>query len=171
MKKNINVFYSLALISLVVLTMVACGGKESEQETATQTADDRLGKLEVEIPDELKDNPEAVAYIEGMTEVADEYALLMDDMFEEVGDLSGKESEDLTMMEQLKLVKATGEVAVRSAEIMLKWGEYQNQRAAIDEQLSDEEIVALEQVLKHFEERMTQIAEKHEIAMEGHTES
>lgn len=167
MKKYTTYINSLILIVCVCSTIIACGGKEN----GTKTADERLGKLEVDIPEELKNNDEVVEYIEGMTRVADEYAILMDDMLEEVGDLSGKEPEELTMMEQLKLVKATGEVAVRSAEIMAAWEEYQSKRNELDQLLSSEEIQALEEVLEHFEARMMQIAEKHEDILVDQTES
>lgn len=166
-RKNSIYFTSAMLFSLVMFTMFACGGKEK----ANDTADKRLGKLEVEIPAELEENEEIVAYIEGMNEVADQYAILMDDMLEEVGDLSGKEPEELSMMEQLRLVKATGEVTVRSAEIMSRWSEYIDQRDSLNEQLSEEELQALEAVYTRFEQRMTQIMEKHEDLFTEETES
>lgn len=147
--------------------MFACGGKDK----ASDNADKRLGKLEVEIPAELEGNKEIVSYIHGMNEVADQYAILMDDMFDEVGDLSGKDPEELSMMEQLRLVKATSEVAVRSAEIMGAWAEYMEQRESLNEQLSEDELQALEAVFIRFEQRMTQIMEKHEDLFEETTES
>lgn len=158
MKKYSIYLSSVVLLTLVMVTVFSCGGKDK----GGDTADKRFGTLSIDIPDELKDNAELVTYIEGMNKVADDYAILMDDTLEEVGDLSGKNPEELSTMEQLRLVKATGEVSVRSAEIMSRWSEYQDQRNKLDVELSEEELKALEAVYTRFEERMIQIMEKHE---------
>lgn len=167
MKRYSLYLTSAVLIVSVMFTVFACGGKKDAKETANE----RFGTLKLDIPKTLENKPEVVDYIKGMNEVADEYAILMDDMFEEVGDLSGKEPEELSMMEQLRLVKATSEVAVRSAGIMTKWTEYQDKRNSMNEQLSEEEIQALEAVYVRFEQRMMQIVEKHEDVFSDQTES
>lgn len=150
-----------ALIALILIAFFACSS-ESENK-----ADARLGKLEVEIPAELEGNPEVVAYIKGMNEVVDEYALLIDDIMEDVGEYAGVKQEDLGMMDQIKLTKATAEVSIKSVEIMSKWGEHIDKRANLDQQLSDEEIKALENVYKRFEQRFVQIQQKHAESFEN----
>lgn len=117
--------------------------------------------MEVEIPAELKDKPEVVEYIEGMSQVADQYALMIDDMLEEVGEYEGVEQADLSIMDQIKLTKATAEVAIRSAEILGKWAGYQDNRDHMEEQLSDAELEALAGVWKRFEARIVQIESRH----------
>lgn len=151
MRNNIN----LLLLTTVLLFFVACGGKNNS------TADNKLGKLEIEIPEEIKDNKEVVEFIEGMAEVSDEYALMIDKILEDNADIIGKESDELSMMEQLSLVKSTGEVAVKSAGIMEKWGTYMQKRSNLENELTDEELKALESVMTRFEKRMEQIEAKY----------
>ncbi len=151
MKQIFHISFALFL----ALLMGACGCNSKSE------ANKRLGKIEVEIPAELKNKPEVVKYIKGMSEIADDYALLIDDMFEEVGEYAGKDESELSMIDKVKLTKATAEVAIRSAEIVGKWGEYQNKRTQLEEQLSDAETEALENVWKRFEQRIEQIEARH----------
>lgn len=152
MKQIINIGHLFIILSLV---LSSCGSSKKD------TANNRLGKMEVEIPSELKDKPEVVEYIKGMSQVADQYALMIDDMLEEVGEYEGVEQEDLSIMDQIKLTKATAEVAMRSVEILGKWAEYQDKRDKLEEQLSDEELEALAGVWKRFEARIVQIESRH----------
>jgi len=160
--KRIN--YLFVLLGFLVLSTIAvsCGRKEK-----TEVADNQLGKMEVVIPDELKDNPELVEYIEGMTEVFDEYALLLDGMMKELGEFSGKTIDELNMREKIKMTATGAELAVKSAPILVKWGELQAKSSYMDEQLTDEEVIALESVMDRFEARMAQIEEKHQKVFEG----
>ncbi|MHA7109700.1 hypothetical protein ACRTDU_06215 [Sunxiuqinia elliptica] len=151
MKQIFHISFALFL----ALLMGACGSNSKSE------ANKRLGKIEVEIPAELKNKPEVVKYIKGMSEIADDYALLIDDMFEEVGEYAGKDESELSMIDKVKLTKATAEVAIRSAEIVGKWGEYQNKRTQLEKQLSDAETEALENVWKRFEQRIEQIEARH----------
>lgn len=152
MKQIINIGHLFIILSLV---LSSCGSCKKD------TAIHRLGKMEVEIPSELKDKPEVVEYIKGMSQVADQYALMIDDMLEEVGEYEGVEQKDLSIMDQIKLTKATAEVAMRSVEILGKWAEYQDKRDKLEEQLSDEELEALAGVWKRFEARIVQIESRH----------
>lgn len=143
----------VGFVFILSFLMSACSGKKDTE--------NKLGKMEVEIPDALKDKPEVVAYINQMAEVSDEYAVLVDEIMDEAGHLSGVSADELSMMEKLKLVTLTAEVAAKSTEIMSKWAEYQNQRAGLEEQMSDEELEALSVVWTRFEERMAQIDQKY----------
>jgi len=153
--KNVK-FTILAIACSLFSILTSCsGGTESSQ------ADNKLGKIEIEIPAALKNKPEAVEYIKGMTEVADGYALMIDNVFEEYGEYIGVPEEELGMMDKIKLVKATADVAVKYTELMGKWAQYQEKRNALNEQLSEEELKALENVWHRFEKRMEQIEAKH----------
>jgi cell division protein FtsL len=153
-----------AVIAFIVVPMllISCSGNSSKN---SSEADKKLGKLKVEIPAELNDKPEVVNYINGMHEVADEYALIIDQVMDEAGHLAGVPEEDLTMMQKIKLVKLTAEVASKSTVTMAKWAEFQEQRVAIEEQMTDEELEALEAVWARFEERIKQIDNKYKGAL------
>lgn len=143
----------LLLVGFVTVMFTACGSKNN--------ADNKLGKLELEIPVELKDNPEAIAYLKGMNKVVDDYAVIIDNALSDVGDLAGKSEEDLSMLENMRLLKATGEIAIGVAPIMTKWVNYMEEREKLNEQLTDNELVALESSWRRLEQRMTQIEEKY----------
>ncbi len=143
----------LILICIVAISLTACGGKNK--------ADNKLGKLELQIPAELKDKPEAIAFIKGMNKVVDDYAILIDNALCDVGDLAGKNQDELGMLENMRLLKATGEIAIGAAPIMLKWTEYLEKRESLNKQLTTDELYALESSFKRLEQRMTQIEKKY----------
>jgi hypothetical protein len=155
--KSIKKGMTLMAIILLAATMMSCGNKESSKK-----AEDRLGKMEVVIPGELQDNPEIVAYIEGMSEVVDAYALLMDEMIGELSGMEGKEWEELKIGEQLKLTKAAAKFAMKAAPITTKWAEYELNKGTVVNELTEEELMALETVYRRFEKRMEQIEEKNQ---------
>lgn len=154
----------ILFLSLVAVLLVSCGGSGSD-------ADNKLGKLDIEIPEELKDNKEAVEYIENMAAISDEYALMIDKVLEDVGHLVGKDESELGMMDKLKLVKATGEITIGSAEVMGKWGEYMEKRHELEDLLNDDQLKAMEVVMNRFEQRMEQINAKYgELGTENKSE-
>ena len=53
----------VGFVFILSFLMSACSGKKDTE--------NKLGKMEVEIPDALKDKPEVVAYINQMAEVSD----------------------------------------------------------------------------------------------------
>ncbi len=152
--KVFNYFVAIAFM----LSMVACtSSSESE-------ANKKLGKLEIEIPAELKDNPEICEYIKTTTQAVDEYALLLDRVCDEVKDI---DPDNMSMVEQIKVMKVVGEYTLESAKLMVTWGEAVEKRALIEENLSDAEIEALAQVFTHFENRLKQIDEKYAEEFDG----
>ena len=157
--KNAMTLFTIVLLSV---TMVSCGGKDS-----TKKAENQLGKMEVVVPAELKDNPEIVAYIEGMSDVVDAYALLMDEMIGNLSGMEGKEWDELKIGEQLKLTKAAAQFAMKAAPITARWAEYEAKKGTVVNELSEEEMMALETVYKRLEKRMEQIEEKNQDFFEG----
>lgn len=152
--------FKTTIIAFIVAPMIlmSCGENRSKK---SAEADDELGKLKFEIPAELKDKPEVVNYIESMNEVADEYALIVDQIMDEAGHLAGVPEEELSTMQKIKLVKLMADVGMKSTMTMAKWAEYQERRVTIEEQMTDAELEALASVWTRFEERMKQIDEKY----------
>jgi hypothetical protein len=123
--------------------------------------------MEVVIPDALKDNPEIVAYIEGMSEVVDGYALLLDETIPKLEGMQGKTFEELTMREKVKLTSIAAEVSMKSAPLMTKWAELESKQSLMDDELTEEEVLALEALTKRFEQRLIQIQERNQEFFEG----
>ncbi|MDD2552739.1 MAG: hypothetical protein PHO84_03330 [Dysgonamonadaceae bacterium] len=155
MKKR---FFPLTL-AIIAISMVTYSCADNPKRTA---ADNELGKIEVEIPASLKNKPEVVTYIHDMNKIADDYAMLIDQVLSDLGGLENKEDLDnLSMMDKIKLMKVSAEVGFKSIDIMSKWGDYHSKVNFFKEDLTEDEAVALEAVLKRFEKRMEQIEEKH----------
>lgn len=159
--------YVIAFVAIFLLTgiLTSCGSDKKNDELVN-----RLGKMEVIIPDELQDNPEMVEYIEGMTEIVDSYAFMFDEMIEEMSQYKGKDFDDLNMREKIKFTATAAEIAIKSAPVMVKWAEYEAKRSAFDDELTEEELMALESVCLRFEKRMEQIEERHSEFFEGESE-
>ena len=153
--KSIKNTIAVLTIILFSISLTSCGSKGNSDE-----AENRFGKMEVVIPDELKDNPEIVEYIEGMCEIVDEYALLMDDMIGDLDGIAGKDWSELKMGERLNLTKTAAKFAMKAAPITVKWGEVEVKRSIVESELTEEELLALETVMLRFEKRMEQIEEK-----------
>lgn len=154
MKKG---FFSLTL-AVLTISMFTFSCTNNSQKSA---ADQKLGKLDVEIPASLKNKPEVVTYIHDMNEIADAYATMIDKVLSDLGGFEKKDMENLSMMDKIKLMKASSEVGIKSIDILAKWGDYHNRQNILLEDLTDDEALALESVLKRFEERMNQIEKKH----------
>ncbi len=153
---NISIF-SLTL-TIITFSLFSFSCADNPKKTV---ADGKLGRLDVEIPPSLIDKPEVVAYIHDMNQIADEYAILIDQVLTDMGGFKNVDADNLGMMDKLKLMKVTAEVGFKSIDIMSKWGDYHNKRNLFLEDLTNDEAVALESVLKRFEERMQQIEKKH----------
>ena len=154
MKKRNSIF----IINLLTITMLlySCGG--DKQKTA---ADNKLGKLDVEIPASLKNKPEVVTYIHDMNKVADDYALLIDQVLTDFRGFEKKDIDNMGMMDKIKFMKVSAEVGFKSLDMISKWGDYHNKLELFKEDLNEDQTLALESVMKRFEERMKQIEEKH----------
>ncbi len=159
--------YVIAFVAMFLLSGVlfSCGSDKKNEEAVN-----KLGKMEVVIPDELKDNPEMIEYIEGMTEVVDAYALMFDELISEMKPYKGKNFDDLNMREKIKFTATSAEVVVKSAPVMAKWAEYEISRSTFNDELTEEEMIALESVWLHFEQRMEQIEDRHSEFFDGEGE-
>ena len=155
MKKNKNVL----LFAIILFSMSFNSCTKNKEKTA---ADHQLGKIEVEIPKSLQNKPEVVAYIHDMSKIADDYAIMIDQVLTDFKGFEGKDMEKMGMMDKIKFMKVSAEVGFKSVDIMSKWGDYHNKVNFFKDDLTEDETLALESVLKRFEERMGQIGKKHE---------
>ncbi|MBN2817731.1 MAG: hypothetical protein JXP36_02090 [Bacteroidales bacterium] len=168
MKTKIFQFNLGTLVLLVSVLFAACSGS-SKKETE---ADEKFGRLQIEIPESLKEKTEVVNYINDMNKLADDYALLIDRVADEAKEFRGKNMEELGIMDKIKLTKIAAETSFQSIEILGKWGEYVDKRMNLQEKLTQDEVVALEAVYDRFEERLKQVQARHaELFNEAHTEN
>ncbi|MGB4134708.1 MAG: hypothetical protein WBK12_11150, partial [Tenuifilaceae bacterium] len=83
-------YHLIPLLLLVGIFLFGCGSKEKKVETST------FQPMEVQIPDALKDNPEAVEYIENMSKAVDAYAMALDKLAAEIQKMGIKEGAELS---------------------------------------------------------------------------
>ena len=157
MKSKISRIFTYT-ISILAFSIFSYSCADNSKKTA---ADNKLGTLKVEIPESLKDKPEVVAFIHDMSNVADDYAILIDKTLEDFGDYQNKDFEQLGMMDKIKVMRATAEIGFKSMDMMAKWGEHHKRLILFKEDLTEDETLALESVVNRFEERMKQIKMKH----------
>ena len=160
MKKR---FFTLTLaVFAVSMFFSSCGDSSRKADNPQKTvADSKLGKLDVEIPASLRDKPEVVTYIHDMSKVADEYAILIDKTLEDFGDYEDLDFDNLSMMDKIKVMRASTEIGLKSMDILAKWAEHHDRLDLFEEDLTEDELLALETVVNRFGERMKQIEKKH----------
>ncbi len=141
---------------VVIFFATACGS-----DSANTAADNKFGKLKIEVPASLKDNPAACEYIKEMNVIVDEFAVLFDEVIEDCAEYKGMKEEDLSFADKITLTKATAKFAMGSVEILGKWGNCETKRLEIDKDLTSEQRKDLDKVYNRVEKRMEQIQEKH----------
>ena len=80
---------------------------------------------------------------------------------DDFGDYQNLDFDDLSMMDKIKVMKASAEIGFKSMDIMAKWGEHHNKLNLLKKDLTEDETLALETVVNRFGERMEQIEKKH----------
>ncbi len=143
----------LKLFTIVAIMLLATSCTESNK----TEADKKLGKVEVEIPNELKNKPKVCQYIRDMNKVVDDYAMVFDKIIKEVGKYKGMKEEDLTTSDKIKLSKASAKFGIESLKALSKWGECKQKLDGFEKDLNPDEIAALNVVYQRFEKRMEQI--------------
>jgi hypothetical protein len=148
---------AIAITGLLALN--SCGSKE-KKEASDYTS--TFVPMEVEIPAELQDNPEAIEYINGMTKAVDAYAMALDKVAAEIHKMGLKEGEEPSTMQKIKLIQVLAthfEDLSKSAEPFFNFMEESNY---LKGELTDEEALAFATVMERFETRMTELEQKYE---------
>ncbi len=147
--------FKLSLLIVLIFLTASCGGSDETE------ADKKFGKLEVEIPESLKDKPEVCKYIKEMNVVVDDYAMVFDEMIDEVGEYKGMKEEDLGTLDKIKLGKEAAKFSVASLKALSKWGECKQKLDGFEKDLNPDEVEALNVVYKRMDKRMAQIQDRH----------
>ena len=99
------------ILSIFMIVIFSYSCTDKPKKTA---ADSKLGKINVEIPPSLKNKPEVVTYIHDMNQIADDYAMLIDQVLTDLGGFENKDMENLGMMDKIRLMKVSTEVGFKS---------------------------------------------------------
>ncbi|PKP39240.1 MAG: hypothetical protein CVT98_02585 [Bacteroidetes bacterium HGW-Bacteroidetes-15] len=155
MRKKITTIFVVASL----LFAFGCGSKEKKAEKEYSST---FTPMEIVIPDELKDNPEAVEYINNMAKATDAYALAVEKFAAEVYKMGFKEGEELSTMQKIKLMTILAEHfegIAKSSEPMLKYFEESN---FMLNEFNETEIAAFAVVMDRFQARMEELEKKYE---------
>jgi hypothetical protein len=155
--KNYKIMKTLKtfnIIALIFFFIMSCG---------TDIDIDRLPPMEIEIPDELKDNKEMVKIIEDSEVAFNEFTVELDD-FVYVAvelDLENKDMDELDFMDKAKVVTASGGLWVKFNTVVQKYDMIKRMESVVKDTLSAQEIKAIETISRSFKKRMDELDSKY----------
>ncbi len=148
--KNLRFIY----IGLVLIIMSSCSSNDKES--------NHLAPLNVEIPEELTNNQEAVKFIEGSEMVINHWSDTLEELLQESEEYVGKEESDLSMMDKMKLAQIGIGFMSKMAEFGSEMSQLEITANTIENGLSDEELQAFEVARQAFKNRIEELGEKYE---------
>ncbi len=120
-----------------------------------------LPPLKIDIPVELKGNPEVVAFIKDSEEAINLYTQSGEELAAKIRPYVGKKEEEIGMLDKMKMLAAFGEFTAHFSQAALKYGEMAEKTKVFEEGLTEEQMAALATVLESFKNRMAQLEAKY----------
>lgn len=148
MKRNLQLF----AIFLMILGFVSCGQSGKQQGA--------LPPVSIEIPAELRNNPEAIEFIKESEKTINEFTLIAEDMFDKMRPYADKDFDQLGMAAKMRLMAIMGNAAMSFAEFTVKQAEIMEQGRFFEEKLDEDQAQAIGVVLHTFAERLKLLEEK-----------
>ena len=153
-----KIFFMIA----VSVFLFSCSSDEESTVNNESSSGDKIPALEIEIPAELKGNKDAEELIITGTEMINTFSDTMEDIIQDNENLIGKNSDDLTFMEQIQVCKIVVQLVAKMAVYAPKLIELQSNIDNLKQGMSEEERKALEKIGLEFEQRMDEINKKYE---------
>jgi len=116
-----------------------------------------LPDLKVEIPASLKDNPEAIEFINGSSQALNEWSKNLEDLVIECQPYVGKEESELSAMDKLKLGKLMMEFMSDMGRFAVKAAEMDQHFTQIEDGLTEGQQQAFVTVMNAFKTRIEEI--------------
>lgn len=138
---------------IVVFSIVSC--------SQISKNDNFLPPLNIEIPADLKGNPEAVSFIKDSEKAINQYTQSAEELAAKLKPYINKKEEELGAIDKVKMLGALGQFTANFTMVGLKYGEMLEKSKALEESMSEEQAAALATVLDAFKNRMQQIEEKY----------
>ncbi len=91
----------ILFVAVTAILFSSCGNSPSSS--------GKLPPLKIEVPAELKGNPEIVQFIKDSEEAINLYSNTAEDLAEDCKEFVGKNEEDLTMLDKVKMVSVLGQ--------------------------------------------------------------
>jgi hypothetical protein len=150
MKKSLLFFGKLTLI---LLMLSSC---------STDRKGDYLTPLKAEIPEALKENAEAIAFINESTSALNEWSIKFEDLVVECEPFIGKEESELSTMDKLKLGKIMMEFVASMGQFAVNMAEMDQNATTVEYYLDDAGQEALHVVVTIFENRINELNTKYQ---------
>lgn len=147
-----RIFRNTALLIVLVIA-ISCSGTKSNA--------DLLPPLNIEVPADLKGNPEAVSFIKDSEQAINQYTQSAEELAAKLKPYINKKQEELGTIDKVKMLGALGQFTANFTMVGLKYGEMLEKSKALEESMSEEQAAALATVLDAFKNRMQQIEEKY----------
>ncbi|MFP4556165.1 MAG: hypothetical protein ACLFNU_04770 [Bacteroidales bacterium] len=149
----------IPLLAASLLLVFGCGSKEKKSESDYEST---FTPMEVEIPAELKDNPEAVEFVNNMAEAVDAYALALDKVAGKIHEMGLEEGEEPSTMQKIKLVQVLASHFQDIAKYAEPLEEYYSKSDYVKGEMSDAEMAAFSSIMDRFHQRMMEMEKKYE---------
>lgn len=150
-------FISLLACSLLVIT--SCGTKEKPAKVENKTT---FEPIELTIPEELRDNPRAVEYLQNLNQAIDAYAIALDKVMSKFQEVGIKEGKEPTTMQKIKLMQIMASHYEELANSAQPYFELLSEGFEIQEELTDDQIAIFGAAADRLEARMSELEKKYE---------
>ncbi len=147
LRKNLYLFIGIILIGLF-----ACSSAEK----------DYLPPLKIEVPDNLKDNAEAVSFISETSKALNQWSISLEDLVVECKPYIEKEESELSAIEKLKLGKIMMEFVANMGQFAVKIAEIEQNATTIEYNLNEDQLEAMTAIMTQFENRVSEINAKYQ---------
>ncbi len=151
--KTVKIITTLLLINMLVFS---CSDENKRNA-------DFLSPMKIEIADEIKGDPELVKVIESSEKAINEFSDNIEQLAIDGKDILSKKDEELSLIDGMKAGKLMVEFVSNSTQMVASMEKFHTYVESKKEQgiINDEQLKALEQVGKSFENRINQINEKY----------
>jgi len=141
----------LVITAIVIVLALSCVNSSSKT----------LPPLQIEIPAELKGNDEIVEFIENAKDAINNYSETAEKLAEDCKQFAGKNEEDLSVFDKVKMVATLGQYKANFAEFADQYSKMVEETEVFDKGLNDNQALALATVMDAFKERMEQLELKY----------
>jgi len=123
---------------------------------------DYLPELKIAVPEILKDNTEAVLFIQNSQKTLNQWSVTFEDLAIACKPYADKTEEELSAVEKLRLGKIMLEFMSGMGKFAVEIAEIEQTLTTIEDGMTESESEALKKIMASFEKRINEIGKKYE---------
>ncbi len=150
----------LLVIAVLGIFIIGCMGDGKRSRRS-----DFLPPIEIEIPEEVKNDAELTALVKESEIAINEFSNNMEYLIEDMKPFMDKKEEDMSTFDKLKFAKIGAEFIANSTKgalVLEKLAYYSDKRVLEKKPLTDKQLKAIAVVYDTFEKRMQQLDKKYQ---------